>query len=183
MNEIASRGQLRMSYIRWALFTVPTIVFLGLLSGRVSNSGYDNEWFAALVKPTFMPPGWAFPVAWTLLYVLLGFALAVIIHARGARWRGAAVVLFLVQLTGNYFWSPLFFRMHQVTEAFWLILLILAVSVLTTWAFARVRTVAALLMLPYLAWLTFAAALNYEVDRLNPDASRVAAPGLRANIE
>ena len=74
-----------MSYIRWALFTVPAIVFLGLLSGRVSNSGYDNQWFAALVKPTFMPPGWAFPVAWTILYILLGFALAVVIHARGAR--------------------------------------------------------------------------------------------------
>ncbi len=172
-----------MSYVRWALFTVPTIVFLGLLSGRVSNSGYGNEWFAALVKPTFMPPGWAFPVAWTILYVLLGFALAVVIHARGARLRGLAIALFLIQLIGNYFWSPLFFRLHQVTEAFWLILFILAVSALTTWVFARVRTVAALLMLPYLGWLVFAAALNYEIDRLNPDASRVAAPGLRANIE
>lgn len=172
-----------MSYVRWALFTVPTILFLGLLSGRVSNSGYGNPWFADLVKPAFMPPGWAFPVAWTILYILLGFALAVVIHARGARLRGLAIALFLVQMVGNYFWSPLFFRLHQVTEAFWLILFILAMSVATAWVFARVRMAAALLMLPYLGWLAFAATLTYEIDRLNPDASRVAAPGLRTNIE
>ena len=85
MNEIASPGQLRLAYLRWALVTVPAIVFLGFLSGKLANSGYGNRWFDALVKPDFMPPGWAFGVAWTILYILMGLALAIVIHARGAR--------------------------------------------------------------------------------------------------
>ena len=56
MNEIASQGQLRLAYLRWALVTVPAIVFLGFLSGRLANSGYGNRWFDALDKPALMPP-------------------------------------------------------------------------------------------------------------------------------
>jgi tryptophan-rich sensory protein len=93
-------------------------VFLGFLSGRLANSGYGNRWFDALVKPDFMPPGWAFGVAWTILYILMGLALAMVIHARGARGRGVAIILFLVQLLLNLAWSPLFFRAHQVDNAF-----------------------------------------------------------------
>src|SRR4051812_28155151 len=80
--EIASRSQLRMSYLRYALFTVPAILLLGTLSGRASMSGYGNPWFDALAKPGFMPPGWAFGVAWTILYILLGLSLAMILNAR-----------------------------------------------------------------------------------------------------
>ncbi|GLS99158.1 sensory protein [Sphingobium jiangsuense] len=182
MNEIASQAQLRMSYVRWALFTVPAIVFLGMLSGRIADSGYGNRWFASLAKPDFMPPGWAFGVAWTLLYILMGLALAVILHARGARLRGAAIGTFLVQLAANYAWSPLFFRAHMVTEAFWLLLFILALSIVTTALFARIRTIAAVLMLPYLAWLVFAGVLNHSIDRLNPDASSFVVPALKTRI-
>ena len=74
MNEIASQGQLRLAYLRWALVTVPAIVFLGFLSGRLANSGYGNRWFGALDKPALMPPGWAFGAAWTILYVLMALA-------------------------------------------------------------------------------------------------------------
>ena len=74
MNEIASQGQLRLAYLRWALVTVPAIVFLGFLSGRLANSGYGNRWFDALDKPPLMPPGWAFGAAWTILYVLMALA-------------------------------------------------------------------------------------------------------------
>lgn len=182
MNEIASQSQLRMSYLRWALFTVPVISFLGFLSGRIANSGYQNRWFAALVKPDFMPPGWAFPVAWGVIYVLLGLAVAVILHARGARMRGIAITLFVVQLLCNYAWSPLFFRMHQVTEAFWLILVIFGLSSLTAFLFARIRPAAALMMLPYLGWLIFAAMLTQSIAQLNPDASRLVVPALKTNI-
>ncbi|WP_375183836.1 tryptophan-rich sensory protein, partial [Marinobacter sp.] len=71
MNEIASQGQLRLAYLRWALVTVPAIVFLGFLSGRLANSGFGNRWFASLNLPVLMPPGWAFAVAWTILYILM----------------------------------------------------------------------------------------------------------------
>ena len=89
MTGIASKSQLRMSYLRFALFTVPLILLLGIVSGRASNSGYGNAWFDALVKPELMPPGATFAIAWTILYVLLGLAIAIILNARGARGEGS----------------------------------------------------------------------------------------------
>jgi translocator protein len=182
MNEIASKGQLRLSYLRWALVTVPSIVFLGFLSGRMANSGYGNRWFDALQKPGFMPPGWAFPVAWSILYIMLGLAIAIIIHARGARLRGIAIMVFVVQLIANLLWSPLFFRAHQVGDALVLIGVMIALTVVTIALFARIRTGAALLMVPYLLWLCFAAALNYSIHQLNPDASTLVIPALQTQI-
>ena len=182
MNQIASPGQLRLAYLRWALVTVPAIVFLGFLSGKLANSGYGNRWFDALDKPAIMPPGWAFGVAWAILYLLMGLALAMIIHARGARGRGSAILLFLVQLMLNLLWSPLFFRAHQVDNALILILALFAVVIATTLLFWRVRRAAGLLMLPYLAWLAFAAMLNYEIARLNPEAETLVAPALKTQI-
>jgi tryptophan-rich sensory protein len=182
MNQIASKGQLRLSYLRWALFTVPAIVFLGFLSGRIANSGYGNRWFDALEKPALMPPGWVFPVAWTLLYILMGLALAMVVDARGARQRGVAVTFFVAQLLCNLAWSPLFFAAHQVGNALVLILVMLVLAVITTVLFGRIRPRAAWLMLPYLLWLCFAAHLNYEIGRINPDAETLAAPALRTQI-
>lgn len=182
MSEIASSGQLKWAYARWALVTVPAIVLIGSLMGILSNSGWSNRWFAALDLPPIVPPGWVFGAVWTTLYILMGLALAAILNARGARGRGAAVSLFLVQLIANYAWSPLFFGARQVTSAFWLILFILAAAILTTWLFGRIRRVAAWLMLPYLCWLGFAAALNWDIDRRNPDAETLAPPAASANI-
>ncbi|MEO8723783.1 MAG: TspO/MBR family protein [Sphingobium sp.] len=182
MNEIASKGQLRLAYLRWALVTVPAIVFLGFVSATISNSGPHNRWYMSLVKPDFMPPSWAFPVAWTILYVLMGLALAIVIHARGARMRGLAIALFLVQLIANLAWSPLFFRAHMVSEAFYLLVLLTATVAITTVIFARIRIGAALLMVPYLAWLCFAATLNFAIDRLNPDAPTLVVPAFRSQI-
>ena len=179
MTGIASRSQLRMAYLRFALFTVPAVLLLGTLSGRASGSGYGNPWFDALVKPGFMPPGWVFPVAWTILYILLGLALAVILNARGAQGRGPALAVFLVQLALNYSWSPLFFAAHKVDAALVVIGLIILLTLVSAWLFARIRKRAAWLLVPYLGWLCFAAALNWEIGRLNPDASMVA-PGAPA---
>ena len=174
MSGIASISQLRMSLLRYVLFTVPLVLLLGTLSGRISNSGYGNPWFDALDKPAFMPPGWVFGVAWTLLYVLLGFALAMLLHAHGARWRGPVIGLFVVQLLANYLWSPLFFALHQVGPAFILIVVMIALTVALIVLLWRIRRLAALLLLPYLGWLCFAALLTGSILSLNPDASRVA---------
>lgn len=174
MTGIASKAQLRMSFLRVALVTVPLILLLGLLSARIANSGYGNPWFDRLVKPEIMPPGWTFGAAWTLLYILLGLALAMILHARGSRGRMPAIMLFTVQMLLNYAWSPLFFAAHQVTLALAVIAAILLLSVATALLFARIRKAAALLMLPYLAWLGFASYLNYQIMRLNPNAESLA---------
>lgn len=182
MNEIASKGQLRMSFLRWALFTVPLILFLGLLSGRMAGSGFGNPWFDALVKPDSMPPGYVFGIVWPILYTMLGFAIAIVIHARGAPARGLAIALFIIQLLMNYAYSPLFFAAHQVTASFWLIIAILLVATLTTLLFGRIRKAAAWLMLPYLCWLGFASGLAHDYDRLNPEGETLVAPALRTQI-
>lgn len=181
MTEIASRSQLRMSYLRWALVTVPLILLLGTISGVASGSGSANPWFASLRKPSFMPPDWAFPVAWTILYILLGLSLALILHARGARGRPLAIGLFVVQLILNYSWSPLFFAAHKVSLAFWVIVAMFLIAAAAAWFFFRIRRAAGLLMLPYLVWLVFAGALNHGIGRLNPDAE-LAAPASGTDI-
>ncbi|MGP1282623.1 MAG: TspO/MBR family protein [Parasphingopyxis sp.] len=169
MVGIATKGQLRMSFLRWALVLVPLIVLVGSLAGAVSGSG-ETGWYAALEKPPFQPPSYLFGIVWPILYALMAFALVAVIQARGSRWRGLAIGLFVVQLIVNLLWSPIFFGMHQVSFAFWWILLMLALAIGTTVIFGRVRRIAAWLMLPYLAWISFAALLNFEIDRLNPDA-------------
>lgn len=182
MPGIASRAQLRMSFLRYALVTVPLVLLLGILSGRVAGSGYGNPWFDALVKPGIMPPGWLFGVAWTILYILLGLALAMILHARGARGRKVALSFFIAQLLLNLAWSPIFFAWHQAEIALAVIVAILLLSVATAVLFAPIRKAAALLMLPYLAWLCFATMLNYEIIRLNPGASTLVPPSHSADI-
>lgn len=182
MNQIASPGQLRLAYARWALVTVPAIVFLGFLSGEFANSGYGNRWFAALAKPDLIPPGWAFAVAWTVLYIVMALAFAIVLHARGARGRGEAVIAFIVQFALNLLWSPLFFRAHQVDQALILIVALLVLVAVTIVLFWRIRRVAGLLLLPYLCWLAFASYLNYEIGRLNPDAESLGKPALQTQI-
>jgi tryptophan-rich sensory protein len=174
MTALASKSQLRMSFLRHALFTVPLVLLLGTVSGRIANSGYGNAWFDALQKPAIMPPGWMFGVAWTILYVLLGLAVALILHARGARGRGLALSLFVLQLLLNYAWSPIFFAYHEVGLAFWTILAMIVISAVTAVLFWRIRRSAGLLMLPYLAWLCFACLLTWQIGVLNPGASELA---------
>ncbi len=176
MGQIASAGQLRMGFVRWALVLVPLVLLLGIASGRLANSGYGNAWFDALEKPAAMPPGWAFGAAWTVLYILMGLALAMVVNARGAPGRRIAIGVFVVGLLMNLAWSPTFFALHEVRIALFLILGMIAITIATIVLFARVRKTAAWLLLPYICWLGFAAALNHDIDRLNPNASEVA-PG------
>ncbi|HEY0271092.1 MAG TPA: TspO/MBR family protein [Sphingomonas sp.] len=182
MSELASAGQLRMSLVRVALVVVPLVLFLGILSGAAAGSASDNPWFAGLAKPAAMPPGWLFPLAWTILYVLIGLALSLIVAARRAAGRGLAIALFCGQFALNLAWSPLFFAAHHVTFAFAVILLMILLTVVTALAFARIRRNAALLLLPYLAWLCFAAWLNHAIDVLNPNADALAPAAISTQI-
>lgn len=170
MGSIASRGQLRMSFVRWAAVTVPLVLLLGFLSGRTVPSGDENAWYMALAKPWFTPPGIVFPIAWSILYILMGVSLALVLSARGARLRWLAAGLFAAQFALNLAWTPLFFGAHRVGLALLVIVAIFVLALAATLVFARVRGLAAALMLPYLAWLAFAALLNWQIDVLNPGA-------------
>ena len=170
MTGIASRGQLRMSFLRYVLVTVPAVLLLGSRSGWLGGASGGNAWYEDLAKPGFTPPDAAFGLAWTILYILMGTALAMILYARGAMQRGLAIGLFAIQFVLNLFWSPLFFGAHEIDAALWLIVSMLIAATATTVIFFRIRPLAGWLMVPYLVWLSFAGALNYEIDRLNPGA-------------
>jgi len=152
---------------------IALIVWLvvSLAAGGVGALATRNarEFYASLAKPAWAPPGWLFCPVWTVLYVLMGVAAWLV--WRSAGWSGASVALslFLVQLVCNAAWSWIFFAWRSGALAFADIVLLLVLIVATMLAFARVHGLAALLLLPYLAWVVFATALTFAIWRGNPD--------------
>lgn len=173
MNFLASREQLRASLLRWTLVCVPACLLLGFLVGRLSGSGPGDPWFDALVKPAIYPPPATFGLVWAVLYAAMGFALALVGSAWGARGRRVAIVAFAAQFLVNLAWSPVFFGAHQITGGLVVLAalgILLTLTIVLVW---RVRRLAGVLLVPYLAWVLFATALNYEFLRLNPGADGV----------
>ena len=170
MTELASMGQLRGSLLRWALVLVPVVLLLGMLSGQLAGGGDGNPWFAALVKPALYPSALIFALVWSALYILMGLSLAMVASARGAQWRLAALAVFALQLVLNLAWPPVFFGGHQIVAALALLAMLDIAVIATIVLFGLVRPVAALLLLPYLAWLLFATLLNWQFHVANPDA-------------
>ena len=160
----------RESWWKLALVAVIAIELLGGLSGWLSQSGFGNPWFDALQKPSFMPPGWAFGVVWPILYALLGIAVAMILAEPPSDRRRLGLSLFFVQLVMNFAWSPLFFAAHDITLSKYVIFIMAILAAAAAGQFYRLRKAAGLLMVPYLAWLVFAATLNSVIDSLNPGA-------------
>ena len=136
------------SWGRIALITGPAILLLGWASGRLSNSGYRNPWFDGLRKPVFMPPGWAFPVAWTILYLLMGVSLAMVLALPPSPRRRTALILFFAQLALNFAWSPIFFAGRDIELAKVVIFLMAALAAAAAGQFLRLRRTAALLLVP-----------------------------------
>jgi len=161
----------KRSWSKIAILTVPAIVLAGSASGLLSGSGYGNPWFDALVKPSFMPPGWAFGVVWPALYALMGVALAMVLAEPPSVRRRAGLTLFAIQLALNFAWSPIFFAGHDIGLAKIVIFVMAAVAAAAAGQFLRLRKPAGLLLIPYLAWLVFAAMLNSAIGDLNPGAS------------
>lgn len=183
MNFLASTGQLRAGIVRWALVCVPVVLFLGILSGTMSGSGADEAWFAALRKPAGYPPPATFGLVWSVLYIMMGVALAIVLAAAGARGRGLAAFVFAGQLVINLAWSPLFFGAHQMTWALVDILLLDVAVVATIVLFARIRPSAAWLLAPYLAWILFATYLNFAFLQNNRELDGVQISGAVERIE
>jgi len=122
------------------------------------------------VKPFFMPPGWAFGVVWPVLYLLMGISLAIVLAEPPSPRRKVALVLFFVQLALNFAWSPIFFAAHDIALAKIVIFIMAALAAAAAGQFMRLRKPAGLLLIPYLAWLVFAATLNSTIEELNPGA-------------
>ncbi|MGN0778463.1 MAG: TspO/MBR family protein [Aristaeellaceae bacterium] len=124
------------------------------------------DFYDTLNKPAFAPPGWLFPVVWTVLYIAMAVAIWLALRT-GAPKRWNVLALYLVQLAVNLLWPVIFFIRHALGMAFvWLVLLWALVIILTVWLF-RLSRPAGWLMVPYLAWITFAGVLNGFIARIN----------------
>jgi len=146
----------------WAIVTF----LAAALGARASISAAD--FYASLTLPAWAPPASVFGPVWTVLYALMALAAWLVWRQGGWRAAAPALALYLLQLALNVLWSWLFFGWKQGALAFADIALLLALIVATIVAFHRVRSAAAWLLLPYLAWVTFASALNYAVWQANP---------------
>jgi benzodiazapine receptor len=140
---------------------------VGLLGARWTAPEIPT-WYRGLRKPSFNPPGWIFGPVWTLLYLLMAIAAWLVTGSAPTPQRSVAMVLFAVQLALNFAWTWFFFRRHALRAAFLEIVLMWLAIGATTLAFARISPLAAGLMVPYWAWVTFASLLNGAIVRLNP---------------
>jgi translocator protein len=158
--------------MQWLISTAHTWIALAGFLAVVAAAGgagtlfRPGAWYRTLAKPGWTPPDWMFPVAWTLLYLLIAVAAWWVAYAPSA-WAVPALALWACQLVLNALWTPVFFGLRRPGAAMVLIALLWVAVALTTAAFWRVEPLAGWLMLPYLAWLSYAAALNLAIWRLN----------------
>lgn len=152
------------------LGAIPYVILCQLVGavGALTTETGGSPWYEALEKPSFQPPGWVFGPVWTLLYALMGIA-AWRVWRLGVARPGVrrALTLFGVQLGLNAIWSPIFFGAHAIGIALGVLTALWLALVLTIVAFRPLDKTAALLLTPYLAWVTFATVLNASIVALN----------------
>ena len=146
----------------WLLASFVAAAVGGLAS--INAAGFYGQ----LLQPAWAPPAWLFGPVWSVLFVLMGTSAWLVWRKRGFSGAGTALKLYLAQLVANALWSWLFFAWHQGALALAGIALLWLLIAGTIAAFWRHHQAAALLLLPYLAWVSFAAALNYSLWQMNP---------------
>lgn len=151
----------------WGLlgFIALNLIVSGL--GGLLTASSIEDWYPGLVKPSFNPPNWIFGPVWSLLYLIMAVAAWRVWRAAGWRDARTALTLYFVQLALNLAWSALFFGMRQPAWALADCLLLWLLIVATGLRFRRHDRLAALLFLPYAAWVAFAALLNGAIVALN----------------
>ena len=153
----------RKPFLLWILLTEA----VGGLSGWITRDG-TKLYSQSILQPPLSPPGWVFPMVWTILFALMGIGAARIYRTPPSKARSLGLNLFIAQLAVNFFWSPIFFNRQAFGFAFFWLLLLLALVLAMTAAFRKTDPLAAKLQIPYLLWLAFAAYLNLGVWYLNP---------------
>lgn len=143
------------------------LCFAAAALGGLAGAG-PGAWYASLQKPSWNPPAWIFGPVWTVLYTLMALCAWLVWRRGGWTAQRGPLRLFLFQLALNAAWTPLFFGLHQPGWALLDILLLLAAIAATIRAFWPIHRPAALLLLPYLAWIAFATLLNFTLWRMNP---------------
>ncbi len=139
------------------------------LIGSIFTFPSVTAWYRTLIKPQFTPQPWVFAPVWTILYLLMGIALYLVWQTKFKKSEvKTAINLFAIQLTLNVTWSFLFFGQHNPFYGLIDIIPLAIAIIATIIQFNKINRNAALLMLPYLAWVLFASYLNYSIWMLNP---------------
>jgi benzodiazapine receptor len=159
-NSIKGRGWLGLA--AWLAITAAAAV-----SGALASAD-AKAFYASLALPAWAPPAWLFGPAWTLLYTLMAVAAWLVWRDHGLRGARLALSLYVLQLVVNTAWTWLFFVHRSGALAFADIVALWVLVAMTLASFARLNRGAAALLAPYLAWITYAAALNYAAWKLNP---------------
>lgn len=148
------------------------ILLITLIEGTGFLSGFSNisstKTYEGLIKPSFAPPEWVFPIVWTILYFLMAVSLyRIILRGKQGKNIKKSITLFFIQLVLNLIWTTIFFRLNLYGLAFIDILIMLIFILLTTFDFYNHDKIASLLMLPYIIWVSFAGVLNFVIWMLN----------------
>ncbi|MBQ6885759.1 MAG: tryptophan-rich sensory protein [Clostridia bacterium] len=152
--------------IKRFLISIAIPLSVGGLSALLTK---DNmNFYSKIVTPTFVPPGWLFPVVWTILYLLMGVSLYLVWSSEaGIYEKRRALVIFALQLLLNFIWSPIFFNMQWFLMAFIVLVLLWLFTFGMILSFYNISKIAGILQIPYLLWLTFAGYLNLAIYILN----------------
>ncbi len=140
-------------------------LLLGSLSGIATGEAV-NGWYSKIIKPSWNPPNWLFGPVWTLLYLMMGAAFALVWNEK-TKHNKKAMVVFVIQFTLNLFWSVLFFTLARMDLALVEILVLWVLILLCIFSFYQVNRTAAYLLLPYWFWVSFATVLNATLFKLN----------------
>lgn len=137
---------------------------IGGLSSFLTRDSMDI--YKDIILPSFAPPSWLFPVAWTILYILMGIS-AYMIYESKSEFRGLALTVYITQLIVNFIWPLLFFNGRMFLAAFICLMILWLMVLWMTSLFYKIKPWAAYMQIPYILWLTFAAYLNWTIYTLN----------------
>ena len=143
------------------------LCFAAAAVGAVASSE-SALFYGQLDLPGWAPPAWLFGPVWTILYILMGISAWLVWRVNGFYPAGKALTLFIVQLAANAVWTWIFFVWKQGSLAFFEIIFLWGLLIATMIAFRRIKPIAAVLLLPYFIWVSFASVLTYTVWKLNP---------------
>ena len=149
------------------LLSVAVCLLIGFLGSLVTTPSV-SIWFSTVNKPSFSPPNWLFAPVWTILFILMGIS-AYLVWNKGLKKKAVkeALLIFVFQLVLNFLWSLFFFGLHQPFLASLEIIVLWVAILLTILKFRKISAAAGYLLLPYIAWVTFASFLNFTIARLN----------------
>ena len=154
------------------MFTGLFCIFLAACFAAGATGGLfpTGDWYKALNKPSWTPPNWVFPLAWTTLYLFMSYSAAIVASSPNG---GIGLAFWALQIALNTLWTPVFFGLRRIKLGFYVLLGLWLSVVATMVSFFVVDILAGCLLIPYVVWVSIAGALNFAVWRLNPEEANI----------